>query len=504
MIRTRIAPSPTGYLHIGTARTALFNYLFAKKNHGTFILRIEDTDIERSKKEFEHDMVDGLKWLGIHWDEGPGVEGPYGPYRQSERMHYYTPYLQDLADKDLVYPCYCSKEELEQEREMQVLSKQPPRYSGKCAELSTTQRAAMKSSGKPSTLRFRIPRNRILKVADHIRGELTFDTSTLDDFIIAKDFTTPLYNFAVVIDDCLMKISHIIRGEEHISNIPKQILLDEAFGFPIPQFAHLPLILNPDRTKLSKRQNKVSLLEYRKEGYLPQALMNFMALLGWNPGSDRELFTLDELEKEFSLERVNKSGAIFDMQKLDWFNTTYIREMDLSILAALCLPYFIEEGFLSREGDGYISADGRCWSPLEIGSIVRLEQERIHRLREMPHRLSYLFTSELEYDDALLIWKQTPVSEIQKGLFVACEALEAIPEDGYGAENLELQLKQHILNAGIKNGVALWPLRVALTGLAASPSPFDVASVLGKKRSLERIKDAIVRIGNIASQNGKI
>ncbi|MBI2483679.1 glutamate--tRNA ligase [Candidatus Uhrbacteria bacterium] len=491
MIRTRIAPSPTGYFHIGTARTALFNYLFAKKNNGVFIVRIEDTDIERSKKEFEDDILEGLKWLGIQWDEGPGTGGECAPYRQSERMSSYTPFLRQLADKDLVYPCYCSKEELEQEREMQVLSKQPPRYSGTCADLSASQRAAMKSSGKSSTLRFRIPRNRVLSVVDHIRGELTFDTNTLDDFIIAKDFDAPLYNFAVVIDDYQMKISHIIRGEEHISNIPKQILLDEAFGFTVPEFAHLPLILNPDRTKLSKRQNKVSLLEYRTEGYLPQALVNFMALLGWNPGNDRELFTLEELEKEFSLERVNKSGAIFDLQKLEWFNAMYIRGMSLPELTSWCIPYLIEEGYIVREGESYsVSTDGRRLSQTELESIVRLEQERIHRLREIPHRLSYVFTQELEYDAALLIWKKTPVEEIKQGLLIAYSSLQKISADEYSPENLEDQLKKEIQSAGMKNGVVLWPLRVALTGLAASPSPFEVASVLGKKRSVERIKDA--------------
>lgn len=498
MVRTRIAPSPTGYFHIGTARTALFNYLFAKKNNGIFIVRIEDTDVERSKKEFEDDILAGLKWLGINWDEGPGTVGTYAPYRQSERMQHYTSYLKVLADKDLLYPCYCSKEELEQEREMQILSKQPPRYSGKCAELSAAKRGAMESSGQPFTLRFRIPRNRILHVTDHIRGQLTFDTNTLDDFIIAKDFDTPLYNFAVVIDDFLMEISHIIRGEEHISNIPKQILLDEAFGFPIPQYAHLPLILNPDRTKLSKRQNKVSLLEYRTDGYLPQALVNFMALLGWNPGTDRELFTIKELEKEFSLERVNKSGAIFDLQKLEWFNASYIRALDSSALATLCIPYFVEDGLLTREGDSYVSsADGRRWSEADLAAGIMLDQERIHRLRELPSRLAYLFASELEYDGSLLIWKKTSLQEIQQGLSVAYSSLEAISEEQFNARQIEEMLKQGIHAADLKNGIVLWPLRVALTGLAASPSPFDVASVLGKKLTLERVKDAQLRVAQM-------
>ncbi|MBI4272916.1 glutamate--tRNA ligase [Candidatus Uhrbacteria bacterium] len=491
MVRTRIAPSPTGFFHIGTARTALFNYLFAKKNNGSFIVRIEDTDKERSKPEFERDILEGLTWLGMQWDEGPDKKGEYGPYHQSERFALYRRYLEELNNKSLLYKCYCTKEELEEEREMQVLSRQPPRYSGKCSARTAAEQHALEKEGRTSTLRFRIERNRKLTIKDHIRGDLTFDTDILDDFIIAKDFDTPLYNFAVVIDDHLMKISHIIRGEEHISNVPKQALLAEALDFSTPEFAHLPLILNPDRTKLSKRQNKVSLLEYRTDGYLSEALINFMVLLGWNPGGDREIFTLAELEEIFDLTRVNKSGSIFDTHKLDWFNAHYIREMDISKLTSLCTPYFISAGYLTEKEASAKHEDAK------IEKIVDLERERIHKISEIPLHTSYFFLTDVEYDDHLLLWKNTSPQATQEGLRIAEKVLLSLDESDFTASKIEQKLKQAIVEGKLKNGVVLWPLRVSLTGLAASPSPFDVAAILGKKKTLERVSHALKRISSL-------
>ncbi len=503
MIRTRIAPSPTGFFHIGTARTALFNYLFSRKHKGSFIVRIEDTDRERSKSEYEKDILDGLKWLGINWDEGPEKGGEYGPYRQSERFSVYRTYLEQLNDAGFLYVCFCTKEELEEERELQALSKQPPRYSGKCKCLSKSEQNRLKNEGRASTLRFRIERGAKLVVHDHIRGELTFNTDILDDFIIAKDFNTPLYNFAVVIDDYLMKISHIIRGEEHISNVPKQVLLERALGFPIPDFVHLPLILNTDRTKLSKRQNKVSLLEYRADGYLPEALINFMVLLGWNPGSEREFFTLHELEAEFDLAQVNNSGAIFNTDKLDWFNAHYIRKKNISELVDLCKPYFVSAGYSSAK----TNFPGE--QTVRMEKIVQLERERIHKLSEISDRISYFFAEDIEYDDALLLWKGCSKQDIEEGLGIAKSAIMDVGESDFIAERIESKLKEKIAKQGIKNGVALWPLRVALTGLAASPSPFDIAEILGKKKTLDRIEDALNRLSPVsrnssASSHGSI
>ena len=295
-VRVRIAPSPTGPLHIGTARTALFNYLFARKNQGNFILRIEDTDLERSDPKWEKDVVENLKWLGILWDEGPDIGGKYKPYRQSERKDIYEKYIKKLYDEGYLYWCFCTKEELEAQREDQMARGEAPRYMGRCRNLSLKEQEKFRQEGRKGILRFKVP-EKIIKVNDLIRGKLEFNTSLLGDIAVAKDFSIPLYNFAVVIDDFEMKINYVIRGEDHISNIPKQVLFQEALGFPRPNYAHLPLILGPDRSKLSKRHGAVKVQDYKEDGYLPEALINFMALLGWNPGTKEEIFSLEELTK---------------------------------------------------------------------------------------------------------------------------------------------------------------------------------------------------------------
>ncbi len=491
MIRTRIAPSPTGYLHIGTARTALFNYLFARKMGGKFVVRIEDTDRERSRPEFEKDIQEGLAWLGIHWDEGPDVGGEYGPYRQSERTGIYREYLERLEADGKVYRCFCTVEELEKERELQLLAKQPPRYSGTCAHLSADDAARLEREGRSSVIRFRMPLAPIA-VTDLIRGPLHFDPVTFDDFVIAKDFDSPLYNFAVVVDDHLMKISHVIRGEEHISNIPKQVALASALGCAIPEFAHAPLILNPDRSKLSKRQNKVSLLEYRDEGYLPQALINFIAFLGWNPGGENELFSLTELEDLFDLSRVHKAGAIFDLQKLDWFNGQYIRSSSLSDLVREATPFLERAGLISRGGEGefVIPETGERVSVDWLERVVSLEQQRMKKLSDLPESTAYFFKKVLSYSYEILSWKGMSREDVSASLDFSYRVLDALKAEAFAPGELETALKEAISASGQQNGAILWPLRVALTGMKASPSPFEVASVLGKDKTLARITDA--------------
>ena len=335
-IRTRFAPAPTGLLHLGGARTALFNYLFAKKYQGVFVLRIEDTDIERSRPEYEKDIIENLKWLGIEWDEF---------YRQSERQKIYAQYIKKLLEEDKAYYCFCSEEELEAQRQYQLSIGEAPRYSGKCANLSPEEVEKLKESGKLAVIRFRVPAKKI-EFNDLIRGKIEFETSLLGDIVIAKNLSTPLYNFTCVVDDFEMKISHVIRGEEHISNTPKQILLQEALNFPSPQYAHLPIILAPDKTKLSKRHGAIGISEFKKDGYLPEALVNFMAFLGWNPGGEREIYSLPSLIKEFSLEKVQKGGAIFNIKRLDFLNSFYIRQRSVEKLTELCLPYLIEQGLI--------------------------------------------------------------------------------------------------------------------------------------------------------------
>ncbi|MBI2041919.1 MAG: glutamate--tRNA ligase, partial [Candidatus Nealsonbacteria bacterium] len=333
-VRVRIAPSPTGYLHIGTARSALFNYLFAKHIGGKFILRIEDTDLERSDKKFEEDIIENLTWLGIEWDEF---------YRQSERIETYAKYLEKLLNEGKAYRCFCTEEELEKERQEQVSGGLPQIYSGKCRNLSEEEIKKNLAEGKKSIIRFKSPSKKV-KFNDLIRGEVEFDSSLIGDFSIAKDLATPLYNFAVVIDDFEMKISHVIRGEDHISNTPKQILLQEALNFSTPKYGHLPLILGSDRSKMSKRHGSTSVAEYIKEGYLPEAMINFMAFMGWNPGGEKEIYSIDELINDFSVEKIQKGGAIFNIQRLDYINGVYIRQKSLDELAELCQPYLPKVG----------------------------------------------------------------------------------------------------------------------------------------------------------------
>lgn len=488
-VRTRIAPSPTGYLHIGLARTSLFNYLFAKKYEGGFVLRIEDTDLERSRAEFEKDIIENLKWLGIEWNEGPDIEGKYGPYRQSQRLALYAKYLEKLLAENKAYYCFCSEEELEVQRQYQMSLGEAPRYSGKCANLDKETVEKYLAEGKPKVLRFRVPSKKV-SFDDLIRGRLEFDTGLTGDIIIAKDLNTPLYNFAVVIDDFEMKISHVIRGEEHISNTPKQILIQEALGLPRPLYAHLPLILGPDRTKLSKRHGSASILDYRKAGYLPEALINFMAFLGWNPGDEREIYSLSSLVREFSLERVQKSGAVFNIKKLDFLNGFYIRQRSPEKLTELCLSYLIEAGLVEKEKIN-----------LELlTKIVLIYQERLKKLSEIVDLTDFFFKENLEYDKNLLKWKETSDKDIKNSLDRLEKVLSKIKTEDWNKETLEnilLPESEKVGPAlqqtgyGVKDrGYLLWPLRVALTGKTASAGPFEIAEILGREKTLKRIKEA--------------
>ena len=389
-IRVRIAPSPTGFLHIGTARTALFNYLFAKQQGGQFIIRIEDTDIERSKPEYEKNIFEGLRWLGIDADESPEVGGPFGPYRQSERIGIYRKYIEQLLAESEAFYCFHSEKELEDEKNNLLAAKRPPLHLCEYRTMDPVEAATLKDVKSDYIIRFKTPAGRKIGFADLIRGELSFDSDLLGDFSIAKRPDIPLYNFAVVADDYEMRISHVIRGEDHIANTPKQILLAEALGFTQPVWAHLPLILGPDRSKLSKRHGATSVDEYREQGYLPEALVNFMALLGWNPGGEREIFSKEELIREFSLEKVQKSGAVFDVKKLDWINGEYIRR----------LP---PEELLKR-ANTFLPSNYTLYPIPYTLHVLVLEQPRLHKLSEIGERTDYFFRPP-EYDKELLRWK---------------------------------------------------------------------------------------------------
>jgi len=494
-IRTRFAPSPTGFLHIGSARTVLFNYIFAKKNKGSFILRIEDTDKERSKPEFEQDIIENLKWIGIEWDEDP--------YRQSERGDIYTKYLKKLLEQNKAYYCFCSEEELEDQRQEQMSRGLPPRYNGKCLQLSSEQVKKNLANRKKSIIRFKMPAQKIA-FNDLVRGKVEFDSSLMGDVVIAKDLTTPLYNFAVVVDDFEMKISHVIRGEDLLPNTPIQILLQKALGFYQPEYAHLPLILGPDKSKLSKRHEAVSMAEYKKQGYLSETIINFLAFLGWNPGTEREIFSLASLIKEFSIERVQKGGAVFNIKRLDFLNGFYIRQKSPDKLTELCIPYLIQQGLIEPvfRTESYPPAYGGAsitqkYKIVEtkqeikfdyLKKVVAIYQERLKKLSEISELIDFFFKDRLDYDRGLLVWKNMSDEEIKDVLDRLVDMLSKIKDKDWKKKNLEkiLMLESE---AGDR-GKILWPLRTALTGKEASAGPFEIAEILGKEKSLKRLKEA--------------
>ncbi len=461
-VRVRIAPSPTGFLHVGTARAALFNYLFAKHEGGKFILRIEDTDVARSEKRFEKDIIDNLRWLGLQWDEGP--------YRQSERTASYTAHIDQLLKEDKAYYCFCSEEELEVKRQDQMSRGEAPKYNGKCREMSKEEVKKCLAEGKPSIIRFKAAARKV-SFHDLIRGKVEFDSSLIGDFTIAKNLATPLYNFAVVVDDFEMKISHVIRGEDHLSNTPKQILLQEALGFPQPKYAHLPLILGPDKSKLSKRHGSVSIAHYRQDGYLAEALINFMAFLGWNPGTEREIYPLASLAKEFSLTNVQKAGAIFNIKRLDYLNGFYIRQKSLDKLAELCEPYLPKT------------------SKTQLKKILAIHQERLKKLSEIKMLTDFFFKDKLKYDKALLQWKDADDKATAQSLDKLYKILFKIDRDDFTKSGLEKILMPEAEKVGDR-GYLLWPLRAALTGKESSAGPFEIAEVLGKEKTLLRLKEA--------------
>jgi nondiscriminating glutamyl-tRNA synthetase len=509
-IKTRFAPSPTGLFHIGNARTALFAYLFARSKGGSFILRIEDTDRERSTKEFEKNIIEGLKWLGLDWDEGPDIGGPYGPYRQMERLDIYEKYLKKLLDENLAYYCFCSEDELEAERQYRLSQGQTPKYSGKCRNLSKEEVEKNIQSGKPYIIRFKTPAKKVV-VNDIIKGKIEFDTELIGDFTIAKDLKSPLFLLSSAVDDIEMKITHVIRGEDHLSNTPKQMLILEALGLPGLKYGHLPMILGPDKSKLSKRHGATSVIEYKNDGYLPDALINFMALLGWNPGTEKEIFSLNSLIKEFSIDRVQKGGAIFNLKRLDWINGFYIRIMNLEKLTQLCIPYFINAGFLEiQDGDDKFLLGHPSYKVIEteeifgfnfLEKIILLYQERLKKLSEISELCGFFFKDKLDYESDLLLWPrikteadESAKKEIVKGTKESLEKVEKILskiKDGdWTKENLENILMAEAESWGDR-GKILWPLRAALTGLVASASPIDIATLLGKEKSLKRIKEGI-------------
>ena len=484
-VRVRFAPSPTGPLHVGGARTALFNYLFAKKNNGRFILRIEDTDKERSLQKWTEEIIEQLKWLGIEWNEGPDIDGKFGPYKQTQRLDIYKKYFKKLLEEDKAYYCFCTEEDLEAKRQDQLSRGVAPKYDGTCAHLSKEIIEKNFKNVKSSVIRFRVHDKKI-KFNDLVRDDVEFDAGLLGDVVIAKDLETPLYHFAVVVDDFEMQISHVIRGEEHLPNTPRQILIQEALGFPQPIYAHLPLMLNTDRSKLSKRQGDVALADYHNSGYLPEALVNFMVLLGWNPGTEKEVFSLTELAKEFSIEKVQKAGAVFNIDRLDFINGLYIREKSIEKLTELCRPYLKEAGLLVA---GQVSEN-------KLEKIIEVSKTRMKKLSDIAGLSDFFFKDRLDYDKDLLKWDVMKDDDVKEAFLLCDRILSELKE--WNITKIEECL---LAGAGEFNkqkgypeknkGYLLWPLRVALSGKKFSPSPFEIADILGKEKTIKRIEQAI-------------
>ena len=457
-MRVRFAPSPTGQLHVGNARTALFNWLLAHGKDGTFILRIEDTDAERSTKESEASILEDLRWLGLDWDEGPDVGGLHGPYRQSERLHLYASYANELLTGGNAYYCFCSPAKLEEERRLDLAAGRPPKYHGTCRNISGDEAHGRIEAGEKPVIRFRIPERVDVTFRDLVRGDVTFNSDVIGDPVLVRSDGRPAYNFAVVIDDALMEITHVIRGEDHISNTPRQVLLYQALGFAPPEFAHLSLVMGPDHTPLSKRHGATSVAEFRERGYLPEALVNYLALLGWSPGGDKELLPIQELARRFALDDVGHSAGVFDQEKLAWMNRHYMKEAAPARLAAESARYFIARGYLKRRTDEAVEYLVSLL-PMAVGSVDRLE--------EIPDRLRFLF----EFDPASALAREDVASVLHEA--GARDVIAALP-DAIDVPLVSREAFRAMANrvkerTGQKGKALFHPIRVALTGDGAGP-----------------------------------
>jgi len=492
-VRVRFAPSPTGYPHVGNIRTALFNWLFARHSGGSFIVRIEDTDVNRKVEGATEAILDGLRWLGIDWDEGPEVGGNYGPYFQSQRLEHYQRIVRQLVEGGHAYPCYCSEERLAQMRTEMAQRKDSMRsYDRRCRNLSQEERAKFEAQGIIPVIRFKIPLEGQTRFNDLIKDEVVFDNSTLDDFVLLKSDGYPTYHLANVVDDHLMKITHVLRADEWLSSTPRHILIYSALGYQPPLFAHLPMILGTDRSKLSKRHGATAITEYRDQGYLPQAMMNFLALLGWSLDDHTELFTKEELIHHFSIERISKTSAIFNLDKLKWMNGVYVRKLSPEELADRLLP------FLERDLPQSVK---RPLSREYVKQIVPLIRERLTTLGKVESAMGamaeaaplydFFFVDEPVYDTRLLLGKKLTKEDAVRGLEAALERLQALPFD---AQSLEDALRLLATELGLKAGDFFGLLRVATTGRTAAPPLFQTMASLGKDKCLKRIEAALKKL----------
>jgi len=470
--RVRFAPSPTGELHVGNARTALFNWMFARHHQGCFILRIEDTDESRSALSYQINLLADLKWLGLAWDEGPDAGGEYGPYKQSERLGLYADHLQKLAAADLVYPCYCTEEELEEERQALILSKRMPRYMGKCRNLSDDERRGLAARGRKPSWRFKVPKSAV-EFNDLIRGPIKFEGEAIGDFIIVRSNGMPAYNFAVVIDDHLMAVSHVIRGEDHLSNTALQIMLYRALGYEPPAFAHHCLILGKDHAKLSKRHGSVSVGEFRRQGFLPEALINYLGLLGSSFADGREVLSRDEMVEAFSLERASRSGAVFDEEKLRWLNAVHIRGLSTEELTLRLDPFMREAGYQPETLNG-----------ARLAAVIEIVKNELTTLAEIGSHIDLFFDDRYEMSpEARQILQAETAGKVIRAFAEYLKDASGAPEEIYAAA-----IKHAREKSGVKARDLFMPVRAALTGKVHGPELDKVFAVLGGDSARKRLQ----------------
>lgn len=480
-IRVRFAPSPTGALHIGGARTALFNWLFARNQGGSFILRLEDTDLNRSTQEAAAGIIDGLQWLGMDWDEGPDVGGSWGPYRQSERLPIYQQYISELLTSGHAYHCFCTAEELNDERNQAAEKKENYRHHCPYQDRSAAQIQDLLESGQPAVVRLRIPESGSTVIHDLVRGEVAFENRLLDDIIIQKSDGLPTYNFAVVIDDHTMQISHVIRAEEHLSNTPKQKHIYEALGWSPPQFAHVSMILAPDRSKLSKRHGATSVQEFRDLGYLPEALINYLALLGWSAGEEASLITRKELLEQFRLENVTRSAAVYDLDKLTWMNGSYLGTSSPTRIMNLLSPDASSRGWWTEPDDAYAI------------QVIKLIQPRLKTVNQFFEQADYFFEEVNNYDQKGI----DKYLKLDNAGEILTHVAAIIEDTSFDAESLEAAFRQRAEILSIKAGSLIHPARLALTGRTSTPGLFEVMAVLGRDVCGQRIQAAQIFLANL-------
>ena len=477
-VRVRYAPSPTGHLHIGNARTALFNYLYARNQNGKFIIRIEDTDKKRNIEGGEESQLKYLQWLGIEWDESTDVGGEYGPYRQSERTEIYKKYYEELIERGLAYKCYCTEEELEQEREEQIARGETPQYSGKHRHVTKEEEETYVQDGRLPSIRFKVPEGKVYTFNDMVKGEISFEADGIGDFVIVKKDGTPTYNFAVAIDDHLMKITHVLRGEDHISNTPKQIMIYEALNWSVPEFGHMTLIVNENRKKLSKRDESIIqfIEQYEELGYLPEALFNFIALLGWSPSGEEEIFSKSEFIEIFNPERLSKSPAVFDTQKLTWMNNQYIKKLDEQKLVEISLPHLVKAGLVHAE----LTEEEQEWAK----DLIVLHQEKMSYGAEIVELTELFFRDTLEYnEEAKEVLAEEQVPEVLEAFVSELNALES-----FTAAEIKAAMKAVQKGTGHKGKKLFMPIRVATTGQTHGPDLPQAIQLLGKETIISRIQ----------------